>query len=61
MEVRETGYQCLTVLLFEFLEFTSIHEPFDDFANVVGLAGVARHDPDQFIGIQGRFARFPER
>ncbi|MNQ61240.1 hypothetical protein D3C85_755520 [compost metagenome] len=41
----------------EFIELRAVHDARDDFAHVVGLAGVGGNDAVQFVGVVARFAR----
>ena len=53
----ETGDQRGPVAGFEFVEAGAVHQPGDDFAHVVGLAGVGRQDAVHLFGVVGRFLR----
>ncbi len=43
-QMRETTDQGLTIKLFEFIEFAAVDQTRDDFADIVGLAQIIRHD-----------------
>src|SRR5690606_10856630 len=58
VQVRETAHQGRTVQRLELLELRTIHQPRDNFPDVVGETEIARNDAVQLLGRIRGFCRF---